>query len=92
MRITHPFHPACGEEFELIRTWRWRDEERALLATADGAPFGVPGAWTSLAAPEPFVVVSAGRACFRPVDLTRLADLIEGLRESPAGGPEGGGV
>jgi hypothetical protein len=30
--------------------------------------------------PDPFVVLAAGRACFRPRDLLALADLLDGLR------------
>jgi len=46
----------------------------------------IPVAWTDLAAEDPFVVVSAGRAYFRVSDLLRLSDLLESLT-SPV--PEG---
>jgi hypothetical protein len=45
-------------------------------------------AWTSLADLDPFEVASAGRACFRPGDLLRLAALIDGLQR-PAADAEG---
>ena len=45
----------------------------------DGRLSSVPTDWTSLSAPDPFLVLSNGRARFRPGDLVRLADLIEGL-------------
>jgi Family of unknown function (DUF5372) len=40
----------------------------------------VPVRWTSLAAPDPFEVVAAGRAPFRADDLLRLVELIAVLR------------
>jgi hypothetical protein len=40
----------------------------------------MPRAWTSFADLDPFEVASAGRACFRPDDLIRLAALLDGLR------------
>ena len=36
--------------------------------------------WTSLAAPDPFVIAAAGRAYFRVEDLVRLGELIQELR------------
>jgi hypothetical protein len=35
--------------------------------------------WTSLAAPDPFVIAAAGRAHFRMEDLIRLAEQIRDL-------------
>ena len=35
--------------------------------------------WTDLAAPDPFVVLSAGQAYFRVEDLLRLSSLLESL-------------
>jgi hypothetical protein len=40
----------------------------------------LPARWTSLAAPDPFVIAAAGRAYFRPEDLIRLAQQITELR------------
>jgi hypothetical protein len=34
-----------------------------------------------MAPADPFLVVAAGRCCFRVEDLLRLVELIEGLRE-----------
>jgi hypothetical protein len=36
----------------------------------------LPADWTDLVAPDPFVVVSAGRSPFRPADLLQLAALL----------------
>jgi hypothetical protein len=57
-------------------------EERVSYTDDDGTLRSVPIGWTSLAAPDPFKVVNAGRAPFRPDDLLRLADLIAALRRA----------
>ncbi len=41
--------------------------------------WSLPTFWTSLGAVDPFVVLSGGRALFRPRDLLRLSELIAGL-------------
>lgn len=79
-RLTHPFHPLRGREFELVeqrgswgRNWlSFRDDEGHLVA--------VPSSWTDAQEPDPFVVLAAGRSCFRVDDLLRLAELIEGSK------------
>ena len=44
------------------------NEENCLIA--------IPTAWTDGAAPDPFVAIAAGRACFRTEDLIQLAELV----------------
>ena len=63
---------------------RNRHGDRVWYQAADGTVRTVPRAWTSLAPLDPFEVISAGRACFRPDDLIRLAALLDRVRR-----PEG---
>jgi hypothetical protein len=67
-----------------------RHGDRVWYQTDDGHVRTVARAWTSLADLDPFEVISAGRACFRPDDLLRLAALIDGLQrpDVDAGGAE----
>lgn len=51
--------------------------DRVYFYDDDGRLESIPVAWTDLAAEDPFVVVSAGRACFRVEDLLRLRALID---------------
>ena len=46
-----------------------------------GAQCRVPISFTSLAPPDPFVVVAAGRSDFRLEDLLKLVNLVGELKE-----------
>lgn len=72
--VTHPFHPWRGQRFEVFdirNNWgQWR-----VFFVADQADLQVrslPLAWTSLAPPDPFVTIAAGRAHFCDQDLLQL--------------------
>jgi hypothetical protein len=54
---------------------------------ADGRLRSIPASWTRAVAPDPFVLVSAGRALFRTEDLLRLLALVRG--EAADAGSEG---
>ena len=79
-RITHPFHPLFGRKFELIGYRLAWGEERVYFHDETGELVLLPARWTDVVAPDPFVVLSAGRSHFRVVDLLRLADLVEQLK------------
>ncbi len=80
IRITHPFHPLFGQEFELVSYRRsWRIQAIDCL-DQDGKLISVPLDWTDAAAEDPFVVIAAGRSYFRVEDLIRLKDLIDELK------------
>jgi len=40
----------------------------------------LPASWTDVAGSDPFLMVSAGRALFRPEDLLKLARLVAQLQ------------
>ena len=63
---------------------RSRHGDRVWYQTTDGHVRSLARAWTSLAAPDPFEVISAGRACFRPEDLLRLAALLDEVQKPDA--------
>jgi hypothetical protein len=79
VRVTHPFHPLRGAEFPLLSVGRTWGAERVFFLDQDGVRRSLPLAWTDAAAPDPSVVVAAGRAPFRLEDLEALAALAEGL-------------
>jgi hypothetical protein len=55
-------------------------EDRVFYPDSDGHMRYLPARWTSLAAPDPFVIAARGRAYFRLEDLIRLAEQIGELR------------
>ncbi len=80
-RITHPFHPLKGEEYELVGfAHTWGEHRVFFRKQADQRVYSLPASWTDVEEPDPFVVMSAGRSLFRPTDLLALADLLESLR------------
>ena len=81
-RVIHPFHPLCGQEFELISYGHCWSEVRVSFHDQEGRFRSFPASWTSVAAPDPFVVVSAGRSLFRVKDLLALASLLRELSKS----------
>ena len=77
VRITHPFHPLFGREFELIaRRSVWR-EDRVFFHDCEGKLISVDASWTDLGVEDPFVAISAGRSLFRVEDLLALSSAVE---------------
>ncbi|NOQ54998.1 MAG: hypothetical protein GQ558_10400 [Thermoplasmata archaeon] len=80
VRVTHPFHPLYGEEFEFNEYRRgWRGEKIWFLRE-DGSTCSMPLAWCDLQPPDPYLVVGEGRAAFRIEDLLRLTELLAEVR------------
>jgi len=80
VRITHPFHPRCGQEIAVVeRRHNW-GEDRVFYRDRHGHLASLPARWTSVDAEDPFVVVAAGRSRWRGEDLLALAALVRELR------------
>ena len=69
----------ASQDLELVNERHCFGEAFVFFYGPRGDLSSVPAAWTGLGGPDPFVAVSAGRACFRPRDLLRLAVLLEGI-------------
>ena len=82
-RITHPFHPGSGQEFDLVAYLHAWGENRAYFHMEGEHLVSVPASWTDLVPEDPLVCLAAGRSPFRAVDLMELAQLVEGLRLAP---------
>jgi hypothetical protein len=78
--VTHPFHPLLGQEFDVVgyaHTW---GEHRVFFREPDEVRVrSLPAGWTDVEGPDPFVVLAAGRTCFRVDDLGRLVRLVDEL-------------
>ena len=78
-KVTHPHHPLYGQQFELLAQRQNWGEDRVMFLDENGRLRSLPSGWTSLVSPDPFVVVSRGRALFRVVDLLSLRALLDTL-------------
>ena len=86
MRVTHPFHPWAGREFEFVkRRHNWR-ADRVYVRDGVGELVSLPAEWTDAVPDDPFVVVACGRAPFHLEGLVALSDLVASL--APAGGSD----
>src|SRR5712691_10279520 len=79
--VTHPFHPLYGQQFEIL-TYRhnWGEYRVTFYQTPEHVRV-LPAAWTSLAPPDPSVILAAGRSAFRVADLLELSHLIGRIEE-----------
>jgi len=59
-------------------------EHRVFFYDAKNQIVSIPANWTSLVEEDPFIVVGAGRAYFRPQELLQLGDLIEAVKSAKA--------
>ena len=82
VRITHPFHPLFGREYQLITYRKTWGEDRVYFHNEAGQFVAVPAHWTDLFPADPFQTLAAGQAHFRPTELLQLAELIERLQSA----------
>ena len=78
-RITHPFHPLCGQAFELVSRGQHWGADRVIYRAPDGTLPTIAAALTDVEPPDAFRRVAAGRAAFRTVDLLALWDVLRRL-------------
>jgi len=60
VRVTHPFHPLAGQEFEFVKRCRTWCHDRVHFVDRAGELASVPAEWTDAVAADAFVVVAAG--------------------------------
>jgi len=85
VRVTHPFHPLFGRQFEFVTRRRNWGEDRVCYQDERGELGSLPTGWTDMADADPFVVMAGGRSPFRVADLLDLAGLADRLRSRADG-------
>jgi hypothetical protein len=80
-RITHPYHPLKGQEFELLTHKHTWGEHRVYYHDQDGHLRSLPAHWTDAVPQDPFTMISAGRSCFHMDGLLALVLLLQGLEK-----------
>jgi hypothetical protein len=83
--VVHPFHPWLGRDFEFVQRRRVWDGDRVFVRLPSGDVASLPSNWTDAVAPDPAVVVAAGRVPFRTADLLAAAEAV--ARITGASGP-----
>jgi hypothetical protein len=83
--VTHPFHPLSGRQLVCVGERYNRYGTRLLLRFDEDRVCSVLPQWTDVIAPDPQVVIGAGRALFRLADLLELAEQVSRLMEQAAG-------
>ena len=86
VRVTHPFHPLCGQDFEFVVYRQNWGEDRVHLHDENGQLFSLPAGWTDVVPLALFVVIAAGRCPFTTDGLLALADLADRLGAQRDGG------
>jgi hypothetical protein len=84
VRVTHPFHPLFGRDFEFVVHRRNWGEDRVYFHDEDGKLCALPAGWTDVEPDDPFVTIAAGRCPFTLDGLLAVADVIDTLRDHKA--------
>jgi hypothetical protein len=79
-RVTHPFHPLFGQEFNVLSCRCFDDEDFLVFQGAEGRNNSISARWTSLKPPNPYIAISNGRSLFCPKDLLELVRLVKDLK------------
>jgi hypothetical protein len=77
--VTHPFHPLAGRSLEVVKRRRYWGADLVIVLDQGGEVLSLPAVWTDAVAPDPFVVVSAGRCPFHIDGLVELSELVASL-------------
>jgi hypothetical protein len=87
-RITHPFHPLRGAEYELVtRKLTW-GEDRVFYYDPNGKLKSLLTNVTDVVSTDAFHRVSAGRSAFRVEDLLELWHLFDRRKQAGNGAQE----
>jgi Family of unknown function (DUF5372) len=81
VRITHAFHPLCGQEFDLIEHKSVFGESYLFFCHPSGHLRQIPAVWTDFLKTDAFVEVAAGRSTLHADFLLELAELLKQVKE-----------
>jgi Family of unknown function (DUF5372) len=79
VRVTHPFHPWAGQEFEFVKRRHNWQADRVFVRDGAGELVSLPAEWTDVVPADLFVVVACGRAPFDLEGLVALSELVASL-------------
>jgi hypothetical protein len=80
VRITHPFHPLRGNQFDLVEHRCIFRESYVYFQDDSGQLREIPAAWTDFVAEDAFVQLAARRSPLHSRCLLELAELVAQMR------------
>ncbi|MGH9434296.1 MAG: DUF5372 family protein, partial [Terriglobia bacterium] len=79
-RVTHPFHPLTGREFELVGfAHTWGEHRVFFQEPGQTRVRSLPASWTDVEGPDAFRTMAGGKSFFRPEDLLGLVAVLSEL-------------
>jgi Family of unknown function (DUF5372) len=84
-RISHPFHPLCGREFDLVEHKCIYAESYLFFYDPSGHLLQIPAVWTNFLKSDAFIEVAAGRSALHADYLLQLAEVLRHLRQETPG-------
>ena len=85
VRITHPFHPLCGKQFDVVEHKYIYAESYLFFYDSFGHLRQIPAVWTDFLKIDAFVEVAAARSALHAYFLLELAELLKHVREERSG-------
>ena len=76
VQITHPFHPLCGKQFDLIEQRYIYTESFLYFYDDHGHLREIPAVWTDFVKVDAYVELASGRSPLHATHLLELADLV----------------
>jgi hypothetical protein len=77
--IRHPFHPLCGQRFQVLKARRIAGIDTLLLRELDRGSFSIAREWTDWADPSPYDSLGLPPQRLDADSLIELARLLEQL-------------
>ena len=77
VRITHPFHPLFGKQFDLIEQRYIYTESYLYFHDEHGHLREIPAMWTDFVKVDAYVELAGGRSPLHAVHLLELAELVK---------------
>ena len=79
-RVTHPFHPLFGQEFNILFRRCIDGEDYLFFQNVENHNNNISAHWTSLKPPNPYVEISDGRSLFDPRDMLELVQFAKDIK------------
>jgi hypothetical protein len=84
-KVTHPFHPWHGHEFELVTCHQKSGEVLLFFKDDRDRLRTMPAQWTDVCPPDPYEAIADRQSHFRLLDLIELSRLVNQFNNENSG-------